>query len=128
MTPCTSAERGSSFVELLAAVTVFAIVVLGLSPSLLSTRKVAGLGRNQSIAATLAEDKIEQIRAQSSGVVSSGSDGPLNADGSSGGIFNRAWTVTPNTPLAGTSRVVVTVSWRDRPANSSVTLVTLIAQ
>jgi Tfp pilus assembly protein PilV len=121
-------ECGSSIIELLAAVTVFAIVVLGLSPSLLSTRKVASLGKNQSIAATLARDKVEQLRALSSGLVSSGSDGPLNPDGSSGGIFNRAWTVMPNTPNAQLSRVVVTVSWRDRPGNSSINLVTLIPQ
>jgi type II secretory pathway pseudopilin PulG len=123
-----NAERGSSFIELLAAVTIFAIVVLGLSPSLLSTRKVAGLGKNQSVAATLAEDKIEQIRTLSPGAVTSGSDGPLKPDGTSGGIFNRAWTVTGNTPMLGVSRVVVTVSWRERPSDSSVTLATLIPQ
>jgi Tfp pilus assembly protein PilV len=123
-----SAQQGSSFIELLAAVTVFAIVVLGLSPSLLSTRKVASLGKNQSIAATLAADKLEQIRAKSSGLWSSGSDGPLNADGSSGGIFDRSWTITKNTPGPQLSRFVVTVSWRDRPGNSSVTLVTLVPQ
>jgi Tfp pilus assembly protein PilV len=128
MIPRLTAQQGSSFIELLAAVTVFAIVVLGLSPSLLSTHKVASLGKNQSIAATLAEDKVERTRALSSGLVSSGSDGPLNADGSSGGIFNRAWTVTPNTPNPQLSRVVVTVSWRDRPGNSSVSLATLIPQ
>jgi Tfp pilus assembly protein PilV len=128
MIPALAAERGSSFIEVLAAVMVFALVVLGLSPSLLSTRKVASFGKNQSIAATLAADKVEQIRTLSAGAVTSGSDGPLNADGSAGGIFNRAWTVTPNTPMLGVSRVVVTVSWSDRPGATSVNLVTLIPQ
>jgi len=122
------AQRGSSFVELLAAVTVFAIVVLGLSPSLLSTRRVASLGKNRSVAATLAVDKVEQIRAKGSGLLSSGNDGPFNADGSPGGIFSRSWTITPATPNVQLSRVVVTVSWRDRPGNNSVRLVTLIPQ
>jgi Tfp pilus assembly protein PilV len=128
MTLALGSQRGSSFIELLAAVSVFAVVVLGLSPSLLSTRKVASFGKSQSIAATLAEDKVEQIRTLAAGSVTSGSDGPLKADGSSGGIFNRAWTVTPNAPMLGVSRVVVTVSWQDRPAASSVTLVTLMPQ
>jgi Tfp pilus assembly protein PilV len=120
------AEHGGTFIEVLAAIAVFAVVVIGLSPTLLSTRKVADLSKNQSVATTLAEDKIEQIRTLST--VASGSDGPLNADGTSGGIFNRSWTVTANTPTIGVSRVEVVVSWRDRPNASSVRLVTLVPQ
>ncbi len=120
----TRSQRGSGFVELLAAVGVLSVVVIGLSPTLLSTRKAADLSKNQSIATSLAEDKIEQIRTQAG--VTNGSDGPLKADGTSGGIFSRAWTVTSNTPVSGVNEVVVTVSWRDRPSNSSVSIVTLV--
>jgi Tfp pilus assembly protein PilV len=119
-------EHGSTFIEVLAAVAVFAVVVIGLSPTLLNTRKVADLSKNQSVATTLAEDKVEQIRTLST--VAGGSDGPLNANGTSGGIFSRTWTVTANTPTIGLSRVEVVVSWRDRPSASSVRLVTLVPQ
>jgi len=111
------------FIEVVAAVGVFGVVAVGLSPTLLSARKVADLTKNQSIATSLAEDKIEQIRTLSS--VTTGSDGPLNADGTSGGIFTRTWTVNSNVPTSGVNQVVVTVSWNDRPNPSSVTLVTL---
>jgi Tfp pilus assembly protein PilV len=121
-------QSGASFIEVLAAVCIFAVIVVGLSPSLLSTQRAASFSKNQSIAAALAADKIEQFRAVSSGSsVSAGSDGPFNANGSSGGIFNRSWTVSANTPLSGVSQIAVTTAWRDRP-NSSVTLVTLIPQ
>jgi type II secretory pathway pseudopilin PulG len=116
-------ERGATFIEVLAAVGVFGVVAIGLSPSLLSARKFADLTKNQSIATSLADDKIEQIRTLSS--VTSGNDGPLKADGTSGGIFTRTWTVNPNVPVSGVNQVVVTVSWNDRPNPSSVTLVTL---
>jgi Tfp pilus assembly protein PilV len=119
-------ERGSTFIEVLAATAVFAVVVIGLSPTLLNTRKVAELSKNQSVATTLAEDKVEQIRTLSA--IASGSDGPLNANGTSGGIFNRSWTVTANSPTTGVSRVEVVVTWRDRPSTSSVRLVTLVPQ
>jgi Tfp pilus assembly protein PilV len=119
-------EHGSTFIEVLAAVAVFAVVVIGLSPTLLNTRKVADLSKNQSIATTLAEDKIEQIRTLST--IASGSDGPFNPDGTSGGIFSRSWTVTANSPTVGVSRVEVVVSWPDRPNTGSVRLVTLVPQ
>jgi Tfp pilus assembly protein PilV len=117
-------QDGASFIELLAAVSVFTLTVAGLSPALLSARKAADLGKNQSIATTLAEDKIEEIRA--SGIGACTNDTSLQADGSSGGIFNRTCTQTTNTPISGVSRVAITVSWRDRPATNSVTLVTLV--
>jgi Tfp pilus assembly protein PilV len=119
-------EHGSSFIEVLAAVAVFAVVVIGLSPALLNTRKMAELSKNQSVATTLAEDKVEQIRTLST--VASGSDGPFNDDGTTGGIFSRSWTVTANSPTTGISRVEVVVSWRDRPSTSSIRLVTLVPQ
>jgi len=125
MKPARS-QHGGTFIEVLAAIAVFAVVVIGLSPTLLSARKVADLSKNQSIATTLAEDKIEQIRTLST--VASGSDGPLKADGTTDGIFSRAWTVTANSPTTGISRVVVVVSWPDRPSAGSVRLVTLVPQ
>jgi type II secretory pathway pseudopilin PulG len=119
-----SSQQGASFVEVLAAVGVFSIVAIGLSPALLSSRKVAELGKNQSIATALAQDKIEQLRVLSS--ATSGSDGPLQPNGATGGIFSRSWTVTANTPIPNVNRVTVTVTWRERPNTSSVTLVTLV--
>ena len=55
-----------------------------------------------------------------------GNDGPLQPSGASGGIFSRSWTVTADTPIPNVNRVAVTVTWRDRPNTSSVTLVTLV--
>jgi len=122
----TRHQDGATFIELVAAVSVFAVVTVGLSPALLNARKVADLGKNQSIATTLAEDLIEKIRATGTGACTN--DSNLQADGSSGGIFNRTCTQTSNTPITGVARVGVSVSWRDRPATSSVTLVTLVQQ
>ncbi len=117
-------QRGASFIEVLAAVGVFSVVAIGLSPALLSSRKVAERGKNQSIATALAQDKIEQLRVSSS--ATSGSDGPLQPSGAAGGTFSRIWTVTANTPIQNVNRVTVTVTWPERPFTSSVTLVTLV--
>jgi Tfp pilus assembly protein PilV len=117
-------QGGVSLIEIVAAVSVFAVAVVGLSPSLLGARKFAELGKNQSIATALAQDKIEELRVSST--VSSGSDGPLQPSGASGGIFSRSWTVSANSPVSNVNRVIVTVTWPERPNTSSVTLVTLV--
>jgi type II secretory pathway pseudopilin PulG len=117
-------QHGISLIEVVAAVGVFAVVAVGLSPSLLGTRKFAELGKNQSVATALAQDKIEELRVSST--FGSGSDGPLQPDGTGGGIFSRSWTVSANTPAQNVNQVVVTVTWPDRPNTSSVTLVTLV--
>jgi type II secretory pathway pseudopilin PulG len=117
-------QRGISLVEMIAAVSVFAVAVVGLSPTLLGARKYAELSKNQSIATALAQDKIEQLRVSST--VSGGSDGPLQPTGAGGGIFSRSWTVLADQPIANVNRVTVTVTWPERPNISSVTLVTLV--
>ena len=117
-------QGGVSLIEIVAAVSVFAVAVVGLSPSLLGARKFAELGKNQSIATALAQDKIEELRVSST--VNSGSDGPLQPSGASGGIFSRSWTVSANSPVSNVNRVIVTVTWPERPDTSSVTLVTLV--
>ena len=117
-------QRGFTLIEIIAAVSVFAVVVVGVSPTLLGARKYAELSKNQSIATALAQDKIEELRVSST--VSNGSDGPLQPSGASGGIFSRTWTVLANSPVSNVNCVVVTVTWPERPNTSSVRLVTLV--
>ncbi len=120
-------QDGATIVEILAAVGVFSITAAGLSPALLSTRTATDRGTNRSIASALASDKLEQIRTLNSGVLTNGSDGPLNAvGGTSQGIFTRTWTVLANTPTAGVNEIVTTVSWRERSATNTVKLVALV--
>ena len=129
MTIRVRCQKGASFIEVIAAVGVFAIVAIGLSPALLSARKFTDRSRSQSVATALAQDKIEQFRTLSAAAVSAGTDGPLQANGSNGGIFTRNWAVWANSPISGISRVEVTVSWPERPAGTaSVKLVTLVPQ
>lgn len=119
-------QLGATFIEVLSAVGVFSLVAVGLSPALLSTRTMADLGKNRTIATTLANDKVEHLRTLPAGSLANGSDGPLDANGAAGGIFTRSWTVAPNTPINGVSRVVTTVTWRDRSGVNMVQLVALV--
>ena len=125
-------ERGISLIEVAVSGAVFAALVLALSPSMLNTRKAAALSENTSVATTLALDKIEDLRSKEpvhaelqQGTWSDPAN-PLRPDGEAGGIFNRSWTVTDNTPEFGVKRVEMQVSWRDRTGQSAVSLVTLV--
>ncbi|MGH7860438.1 MAG: type IV pilus modification PilV family protein [Candidatus Binatia bacterium] len=126
-------ERGSSLLEIVVASSIFAFLVLSLSPSILNTQKTAALSGNSSIASTLALDKLDQLRGldpSAGGDMAAGTWpdtlNPLRADGTTGGIFTRTWTVTDNTPEVGMKRVEMQVSWRDRLGQSAVSLVTLV--
>ncbi len=117
-------QSGASIIELLAAVGVFAIVVVGLSPSLLSAKSVADLGKDRAIATTLAADKLEYLRQSGASLLVTGSDGPLNSSGgTTNGIFTRHWTITPDSPIAGLTQILVYITWNERGTLNRVDLV-----
>ena len=109
-----------SAVEALAA-----IAFLGVSLGALAVNSVAGTHRvklsdSTAAAHALAQQKVEQLRSMplgSSGLNAGQYYDPsnnLNADGTSGGRFNRSWQVsTRDTPRFGLRTVTVTVSWND---------------
>lgn len=127
-----ASSRGSSLLEIVVAGAIFSFLVLALSPSMLNTRKAASLSGNASIATTLALDKLEQLRSQKSNHadLSPGAHldtaNPLRAEGTTGGIFTRRWTVVDDTPDFGMKQVTMQVSWRDRTGQSAVNLVSLM--
>jgi Tfp pilus assembly protein PilV len=128
---CRDAESGWSLIEVVIATTLFTFLVMGLSRSILSTRSAAALSANGSVAATLAYDKLEDLRRMSASAtdLTAGTHvdplSPLRADGTAGGIFTRRWTVTDDVPAAGMKRVEMRVSWIDRTGSNFVSLVTL---
>lgn len=124
-------DAGTSLTEIVVATAIFASTVLGLMNSFLNTRKAALLTEQTSAAVTLAQDKLEQLRtfAATSGDLAAGTHSdplnPLHADGSTGGLFTRQWTVTDDIPINGMKRVEMRVTWRDRIGSPTVTLVAL---
>jgi len=71
-------------------------------------------------ATSLATEKLEQLRSMPldaaafvPGIYYDGAN-PMNADGTSGGIYRRRWNVSlKDTPRFGLKTVTVTVSWKD---------------
>ena len=120
------AERGLTLVEVLAALVVLTIASLGLFA--IGSMSTTGNVRNvdQVAAAALAGAKLEELRNTSFYTLASGSDGPMTAQGTPGGIFSRSWTVT-STTLPGLSTpaktMTATVAWT---GGGSITMSTIV--
>ena len=133
---------GSALIEIVVATAIFVAVSLGLTTSTINAKRTSDNSRHTAEATTLAFDKLEQMRTESSTAAdfTSGSHtdavSGMDANGASGGIFTRTWTVTTSLPtltpalMSGTlSRIDMRVSWPNpNGGTSSVTLASYFRQ
>lgn len=116
-----ASQSGITLVEVLAAVSIFAIIAAGAAVGTVATIRGAATSRGVTAAAALIQDEIEQLRALDPAAnpaelkpgEHSDANNPLTELGARGGIFRRSWTVTVDSPRRGLSEVVVTVAWTD---------------
>jgi Tfp pilus assembly protein PilV len=126
---------GISMLEVLAGLSIFAVVSAGLAATTISTIKANSASRDLTAASALIHDKIEQFRALDAAAnpadLTPGEHqdpaNPLTPLGSAGGSFDRSWFVTANSPKIGASQVVVTVTLRS-PTPYTMTGVTYVCR
>jgi Tfp pilus assembly protein PilV len=115
-------EAGSSLLEVLVAMSLFAVVAGGLAAATITSIRANGTSANVTAATTLIYDQFDKLRAldpsTAPAALSAGDhadpNNPLTARGATGGKFERTWTVTPNLPRPGIAEVVVRVSWAEQ--------------
>jgi Tfp pilus assembly protein PilV len=122
-------ESGFTFNEVLLAMNVIVIAVLGYSAGTGNLIRWNSANRDYTVAANLAQDKLEQLKAQKNWTdvnnCPTAGDRGLAATGEPGGMYNRCWIIS-NSPLgAELKQITVTVSWSDRESRE-VTLTTLV--
>ena len=107
--------RGFTLVEILIAVFILAVALIGLISVTVMIIKSNDFSRRMTTATTLAKDKLEQVKRLPYNNVASGvTTDYFNADssaGSTGAYFTRIITVTSNTPAANMKTVEVRVQW-----------------
>ena len=115
-------SHGFTMIEILIALVILSVALLGLAGLMVQTTKNTSFGGLMTEAATLAQDKLEELRATSWNNLGSFSGGPEILQGSNK-TYNRSWAVEPNPPSpADTMRTLsVTVTWDDR-THRTVTL------
>jgi Tfp pilus assembly protein PilV len=124
-----SRRAGFSLLDVLIGMTVLAIA-LG-SAMALAGNNAQLMESNQHIAAAslLCQNKLEELRNATYASIASGQDATtLNAQGDSGGIYTRSWTVTANSPIANMKTIVVVVSWSQWGTTRNYTLRGMVAQ
>ena len=122
-------QRGFTFNELMVAMNVIVVVIMGYSLSTVGVIRGQTVNDNFTVAIHLAQDKMEQLKAQTKLVnenrCPSAGDRGLSATGAGGGIFDRCWKVGDSPLGSNLKQVDVTVSWRNYD-NHELTVTTLV--
>jgi type IV pilus assembly protein PilV len=114
---------GFTIIEVLAALTIFAIGSAGLVAATVGAVRYNRASGAFSSATALAQDLVEQLRALDPSTNPAALTAGTHTDAnnlmtalgvqSPAGVFTRQWTATRDAPIAGISTVMVSVSWTD---------------
>jgi hypothetical protein len=123
------AQGGFTFNELLVAMNLVAVAVLGYSLSSGDVIRRQTINGNSTAAIHLAQDKIEELQARKvltdGDLCPGGGDHGLAANGGTPGIYDRCWRIAASALGTKLKQIDVTVSWRDH-VDHQVTLSTLL--
>ena len=112
-------EAGFTMVEVMVAMLLTAIAIIGILALFMSQTKASGFSRHATEGAVLCEDKLEQLRTQASGA-GNGTDSVIDEKGTTGvGIYKREWSETISASYAD---IICTVSWSENGISESTTL------
>ena len=98
-------KAGYSLVEVLVALAIFSLSAPAIAVGVSLAVRTAHISENLTLATILAQDKLEELRAQS-GLRSSGGDSPRSG-------FRREWSIASDSPETGMTRIDVSISWSD---------------
>jgi prepilin-type N-terminal cleavage/methylation domain-containing protein len=117
-------RRGFTLIEIVVAIVMLTFGVLA-SASLTAALMRSNRGvTNRTRAIETLRLKVEDLQSLNYSEIASGND-----TATIGAItYNRAWTVTDNSPAANLKTVTLTVTWGDRQGNHTITNQTIRAQ
>jgi type IV pilus assembly protein PilV len=124
-------RAGFSILEVMIALSVLALGVLGMTAGQISAIKLSGDSRERTLAMYLAQQQVETIQAMTPTAVKdlagaagypNDPDNPIdpNPADSTTMEFNRSWIVEEDTPEAGVITVTVAVAWEDNHGQNRV--------
>ena len=116
-------ERGFTMIEVMVAMLLTAIAIIGILALFMTQRKASGYSRHTTEATVLAQDKLEQLRTLGTAVAGSGSDVLIDEAGSNAGngIYTRYWTESVYAG-SGYADIVSNVQWEEDGDTKSVVL------
>ncbi len=115
--------NGFALVEVLVALIILSISLLGLGGLMVTTTKNNSFGSHMTEAATFAEAKLEELRAMRGENVPEGTNSDQKS-GSTGINYTRNWTVATSGVL---KMITISINWQDR-TNHSIRLTSVLSQ
>ena len=122
-------DEGFTLIEVLIAISIFAVGLLAVASMQLSAIKVNSTAGQITTRITWAQDKLEELMAlpysdpwiEDLGDPPSGTDTAGNAHQATtpDGYYTISWTVTNNTPVSSTKLITVTVTGRGKTTRVS---------
>jgi hypothetical protein len=124
-----SGQLGYTFNEILVAMAITGVGVLGYAAITTAVLRGNYASANYTVAVNLAQDKMEELRGHAvldneNRCPGAGENG-LNAMGVAGGIYDRCWRISDSPLGTNLKQIEVIVAWRDAEPRS-VALATLV--
>ena len=120
-TDLASNQNGFSLIEVLIAMGILALAMLAAASMQFSSIRNNASGNMATQASMLAKAQMEVLKNTSDiTTLTDGVENNIDADGQSGGIYNRSWTVANLGTTA--RRITVTVQWSKRGKSRRIVL------
>lgn len=118
--------EGFTLLEVVVAMGILATGLLAVAAAQLTALNMASRSKHLVEAVHLAEAQLELFQAMPTvGLPATGNDPnnpiSISTDPTDQTVFNRRWTMTPNDPSPGITRVTVSVDWFDEKFNTTRT-------
>ena len=114
-------QRGISLMEVLAAMSLFAVVASGVGALATGSLRYTTLNRHGTAAAMLAQQQLEDLRSLDYASILPGSKSATVA----GQLYTIGTGVLADNPAAGMKKITVSVSWTGPEGNKSYAIQTI---
>ena len=117
---------GFTLLEVLITLVILSVGMLALASLQVMAIRGNSFGQQMTVASTVAQNKLEELREVDFSAVASGYD--TCRDDANGILYTRQWTVQNDTPQPDMKTVRVSVTWTGCEAGRSVAVSTIIGR